>query len=137
MIPTITKELESFKAKVQQTIDHVSSGVNNLNEDQQEQAIEMLHGLGEELFTMKDRCFEALGVETLTQRLAKAQANEAAKSPAVPSAADLDAVAAAEEKVKEATGSVAWSGNKLEDKIHDAVESAGNALGEAFENRGQ
>lgn len=140
MIPTITSQLERFKAKVQAAIDHVASGVNNLNEDQQDKAVEMLHNLGEEFYEVKDRCFEALGIETPTQRLAKAFADEAAKnssssvepptppaspeppvdppadpqSPAAdPSAADLDAVAA-ESEVKDATSGVKWSGEGLD-----------------------
>jgi hypothetical protein len=133
MIPTITKELEGFKAKVQATIDHVASGVSNLNEDQQEKAAEMLHNLGEAFYDAKDRCFEALGVETLTARLAKAQADEAdrnaAKSPAT------------------TTGAVEWSGGikekledlkeKVDEEVHQTGSSLGNALGEAFDNRGQ
>jgi len=152
MILAITKELESFKAKVQETIDHVASGVNHLNEEQQEKAVEMLHNLGETFYTTKDRCFEALGLETLTARLAKAFAAESSKvsstvvtldppretaesePPADPSADPQSSTAD-----PGAGAPVEWSGESVKEKLEEVAEkiedAVGEAAGEAFGSR--
>jgi hypothetical protein len=60
MVKDTVYELEGYKAKVQETIDHVASGVTTLNEDQVEKAKDMLDALEEEFHEMKARTLEVL-----------------------------------------------------------------------------
>lgn len=46
MVETIVAELETLKAKVEEAIAHVKSGVTTLNEDQLEKLHEMLQDIG-------------------------------------------------------------------------------------------
>jgi hypothetical protein len=60
MVKDTVYELEGYKAKVQEAIDHVASGVSTLNEDQVEKAKDMLDGLEEEFHEMKMRALDVL-----------------------------------------------------------------------------
>lgn len=62
-IASATASLETFKGHVQQTIDHIASGVHSLNEDQVFTAQSMLNGLESEWTKIKADVLEALTPE--------------------------------------------------------------------------
>lgn len=69
MIQKVTSEPEGFKAKLQQTIDHVKSGVNHLNEDQIEKAQELVLSLHTQFDDVVDKVLAHLGVHTVSVEL--------------------------------------------------------------------
>jgi hypothetical protein len=65
----VVTNLEALKAKVEETIAHVQSGVGNLNEDQVDQAEDMLQGLVAEARKTRDDSIPLLhDAETLIEK---------------------------------------------------------------------
>jgi hypothetical protein len=63
MVHIVVNELEGFKGKLQETIDHVKSGVGQLSEDQRATAMLLLADLEEKLSNSLDKCFDILRPE--------------------------------------------------------------------------
>jgi len=136
MVTVVVTELEGFKAKLQQAIDHVKAGVTHLNEDQRAEAMVKLADLEEHLEKSLDKCFEVLRppAEQLVPEPLKSHVDgpEVVELPSdwtqhdsaghevhvhvggtgIPTAEDLD-TAAAEQKAKDETTKPIWGAESV------------------------
>jgi len=94
VVTGVVAKLEGLKAKVEETIAHVESGVTTLNEDQVDKAVELFNGLEAEVASVKKESLSLLGraevaVESVVQ---KAESQLAALKEKVEEALGIEGV---------------------------------------------